>query len=96
MIERSKIIEKDDSEYGKEYVLLSDARTYGDQRAAEARADALQAMERVPMTDAQSEAAWKKTFSTDNPFCPCNLKSFRKAQKATEAHHNITPPESKG
>ena len=37
MIERSKIIEKDDSEYGKEYVLLSDVRTYGDQRAAEAR-----------------------------------------------------------
>ena len=37
MIERSKIIEKDDSEYGKEYVLRSDARTYGDQRAAEAR-----------------------------------------------------------
>ena len=28
---------RDETEHGKEYVLLADVRTYGDQRAAEAR-----------------------------------------------------------
>lgn len=56
MIERSKIIEKDDSEYGKEYVLLSDARTYGDQRAAEAREQMRE--ECVKLIDARIWLTW--------------------------------------
>lgn len=32
-----------------------------------------------PLTDKQIEHGWKQTFSTENPFCPCNLKSFTKA-----------------
>lgn len=32
-----------------------------------------------PLTSKQIEAGWKATFSTDNPYCPCNLKSFTKA-----------------
>jgi hypothetical protein len=31
------------------------------------------------LTDAEIKAGWEKTFSTDNPYCPCNLKSFTKA-----------------
>jgi len=31
------------------------------------------------LSDKQIEKGWKDTFSTDNPFCPCNLKSFTKA-----------------
>lgn len=37
-----------------------------------------------PLTDAQIEAGWRQTFSTDNPFCPCNLKSFTKAVRWAE------------
>lgn len=47
--------------------------------------------ERVPITDDEIEARWKRTFSTDNPYCPCNLKTFTKAVRATEAHHGIKP-----
>lgn len=32
----------------------------------------------------QIEAGWRDTFSTDNPFCPCNLKSFTKAVRWAE------------
>lgn len=38
----------------------------------------------APMTDAQIEQGWRKTFSTDNPFCPCDLKSFTKAVRWAE------------
>jgi hypothetical protein len=31
------------------------------------------------LTDAEIEAGWHQTFSTSNPYCPCNLKSFTKA-----------------
>lgn len=31
------------------------------------------------MTAAQIEQGWRDTFSTGNPFCPCDLKSFTKA-----------------
>lgn len=30
-------------------------------------------------TDAQIARGWRDTFSTENPFCPCDLKSFTKA-----------------
>ena len=32
-----------------------------------------------PLTGAQILAGWHDTFSTNNPFCPCDLKSFTKA-----------------
>jgi hypothetical protein len=38
----------------------------------------------VALTDAQIEAGWRQTFSTDNPYCPCNLKSFTKAVRWAE------------
>lgn len=38
------------------------------------------------LTSAQIEAGWKTTFSTDNPFCPCNLKTFTKAVEWAERH----------
>ncbi|WP_454731451.1 MULTISPECIES: hypothetical protein [Cupriavidus] len=31
------------------------------------------------LTDAEIERGWHATFSTSNPYCPCNLKSFTKA-----------------
>lgn len=31
------------------------------------------------LTDAEIERGWHATFSTGNPYCPCNLKSFTKA-----------------
>jgi len=37
-----------------------------------------------PLTDAQIEAGWHQTFSTSNPYCPCNLKSFTKAVRWAE------------
>lgn len=30
------------------------------------------------------EAGWRATFSTDNPFCPCDLKTFAKAARWAE------------
>ena len=33
----------------------------------------------VSLTSAQIEAGWRETFSTENPFCPCDLKTFTKA-----------------
>ena len=78
-------------------------RTYGDQRAAEARADALQAMERVPMTEevALKFAHRRATTYTHRSdphysgyaFVPYTLMDF---VRDLEAHHGITTPESKG
>ena len=36
------------------------------------------------LTARQIEDGWKRTFSTNNPFCPCNLKSFTKAVRWAE------------
>jgi hypothetical protein len=36
------------------------------------------------LTDKQIERGWKDTFSTENPFCRCNLKSFTKAVRWAE------------
>lgn len=38
------------------------------------------------MTDEQIELLWKSTFSTSNPFCPCDLRTFTKAARAVEAY----------
>lgn len=37
-----------------------------------------------PLTARQIELMWHDTFSTNNPFCPCDLKSFTKTVRATE------------
>ena len=64
------------------------------EEAATAReaADALKALERVPMTEQQAAFLYGKACEAwvlagnDNPFlCYC---------RAIEAHHGITPPES--
>lgn len=37
--------------------------------------------EDAELTPAQIEAGWQSTFSTTNPHCPCDLKSFTKAAR---------------
>lgn len=36
------------------------------------------------LSDKKIEAGWRDTFSTNNPFCPCDLKSFTKAVRWAE------------
>lgn len=36
------------------------------------------------LTPKQIEAGWHQTFSTSNPFCPCDLKTFTKAVRWAE------------
>ncbi|MEJ5030084.1 hypothetical protein [Comamonas sp. MYb69] len=45
--------------------------------------------EREPLTDEQIEKLRKDTFSTDNPFCPCDRKTMQKAVRAAERAHGI-------
>ncbi len=40
---------------------------------------AAQPSQAVELSDAEIYKGWKHTFSTENPFCPCNLKSFTKS-----------------
>lgn len=44
---------------------------------------------RKPLTPAQMEAGREAIFSTGNPFCPCDSKTFRKVAQWTERHHRI-------
>lgn len=37
-----------------------------------------------PLTDAEIEQGRHETFSTSNPFCPCDSKTFLKAARWTE------------
>ena len=53
-------------------------------------ADALQAMERVPMTDIQAVDIFVKAVGHDK------LSYMIASVRLVEAHHGITPPESKG
>lgn len=48
---------------------------------------------REPLTDAQIEKLREQTFSTNNPFCPCDSKTMRKAVRAGERAHGITQKE---
>lgn len=43
--------------------------------------------EQVELTDAELEAGRHKVFSTSNPFCPCDSKTFRKAARWAIAAH---------
>ncbi|UXC19116.1 hypothetical protein [Comamonas squillarum] len=45
--------------------------------------------EREPLTDQQVEKLRQNTFSTDNPFCPCDRKTMQKAVRAAERAHGI-------
>lgn len=47
---------------------------------------------RAPLSDAQIEKLREATFSTSNPFCPCDSKTMRKAVWAAERAHGITAP----
>ena len=40
--------------------------------------------QRQPLTDKKIKAGWEATFSTNNPFCPCDLRSFTKAASWAE------------
>ena len=42
-----------------------------------------------PLTDEQIEAGRKAIFSTDNPYCPCDSKTMRKAVQWAERKHGI-------
>lgn len=47
------------------------------------------------LTPKQIEAGWHATFSTNNPCCPCDLKTFTKAVRWTERQADAqTPPRS--
>lgn len=70
----------------------------GGQKMARLIADRLNAhppaaQDREPMTDEQIEKLREKTFSTNNPYCPVDSKSMRKAVWAAEAFHNIKEPQ---
>lgn len=45
--------------------------------------------DRVPLSDEQIEAGRRDTFSTDNPYCPCDSKTMRKAVRWAERKHGI-------
>lgn len=50
----------------------------------------LEARKPLPLSDEQIEGLREQTFSTNNPFCPCDSKSMRKAVRAAERAHGIT------
>lgn len=54
-----------------------------------ARAE-LEARKPLPLSDEQIERLREQTFSTNNPFCPCDSKTMRKAVRAAERAHGIT------
>ena len=54
----------------------------------ERAADALQALERVPMTEQQAAKMARNMHTWP--------EKIEEVIRATEAHHGITPPESKG
>jgi hypothetical protein len=43
-----------------------------------------QAQQGQGLTEAKIEQGWRDTFSTSNPFCPCDLKTFTKAARWAE------------
>lgn len=49
----------------------------------------------TPLTDAQIEEGRMATFSTNNPFCPCDSKTMRKAVRWAERAHGITDQAAK-
>jgi hypothetical protein len=56
-----------------------------------ARAE-LEARKPLPLSDEQIERLREQAFSTNNPFCPCDSKTMRKAVRAAERAHGIKEP----
>ena len=54
-------------------------------RLAEIEAQEPGERQAVLLTDEQIERGRKQVFSTDNPFCPCDAKTMRKAARWAEA-----------
>lgn len=46
------------------------------------------------LTEAQIEEGRRATFSTDNPFCPCERKTMLKAVRWAERKHGILAADS--
>ncbi|ABX35835.1 hypothetical protein Daci_3197 [Delftia acidovorans SPH-1] len=49
----------------------------------------LEARKPLPLSDERIEGLREQTFSTNNPFCPCDSKTMRKAVRAAERAHGI-------
>jgi len=45
--------------------------------------------ERKPMTESEMLEGRERTFSVDNPYCPCDRKTFMKVARYVEAFHGI-------
>ncbi len=63
-------------------------------KAANLRAQLEQAQpapepERKPMTESEMLEGRERTFSVDNPYCPCDRKTFMKVARYVEAFHGI-------
>ena len=43
----------------------------------------------VPLTRDQMEKGRDQIFSINNPYCPCDSKTFRKVAEWVEAHHGV-------
>ena len=43
----------------------------------------------TPLTDSEMEKGREQIFSTNNPYCPCDRKTFRKVAQWVEWHHKI-------
>lgn len=57
---------------------------------AKAAAKEREACVRKPLTSAEMAAGREAIFSTGNPYCPCDAKTFRKVAEWVERHHGIT------
>ena len=53
-------------------------------RAANEMTTPAESVEQRALTPEQIERGWQDTFSTNNPFCPCDLRSFTKAVRWAE------------
>ena len=65
--------------------LLAYEVTVGNLRAPREQAQP----ERKPMTESEMLEGRERTFSVDNPYCPCDRKTFMKVARYVEAFHGI-------
>lgn len=59
------------------------------------RLNGISATPRQPLSEARIEDGRHETFSTNNPFCPCDSKTMLKAVRWAERAHGITPAQGK-
>lgn len=72
-------------------ILRSNGQVKLAERLRVAALTAQQPRQMVALTDEQIEKLRESTFSTNNPFCPVDSKSMRKAVRAAERAHGIAP-----